>query len=135
MDTINKETARHAPRTRRRPSPLTVARPLAPEDIRPGSYIAVSQIVWEFCAFWLAELWCGPPVYSVSLIAGNDIGTPLRVKEVCLPFVLAQAPDGTHRTIDVRRVRLLLLSDRFGKKASKKLKGKLPKPPPGCGIL
>ncbi|MEX2219903.1 MAG: hypothetical protein WD749_14220 [Phycisphaerales bacterium] len=124
---------RPQPRPRRRgAAKLTVARTLAPEDIRPGAYIAVAQTVFEFFPYWLTEAWRCPPVFRVALLSGPESGLPLRVKEVCLPFVLVQAPDGAHRTLDTRRVRLMLLSDRFGRKASKKLRAK-PRPGP-CGL-
>jgi hypothetical protein len=110
---------------------LTVARPLAPEDIRRGRYIAVLTVGVEFFPFWNDEPWQPAKVRRIDLLPGPEGGTPLRVKEVCLPYVLVEHPDGNHRTLDVRRFRLGELSERFGERAFKKLAGAasvIPKP-------
>ena len=41
----------------------------------------------------------------------------MRVRGVCLPFVLVETPCGGRRTIDVRQVRLGRLSKAFGREA------------------
>jgi hypothetical protein len=103
-----------------------LAATLAPEDIRPGAYVAIARICLEFPSY----LWCdGPP----SLAADEPVriqwlppggGTPLRVEAVCLPFVLVKSPDGEAQTLDLRSVRLLQLTAGYAKRAWKRLKGK-----------
>jgi hypothetical protein len=54
---------------------------------------------------------------------------PLKVKSVCLPFVLASQPTGEKRTPDLRRCRLTRLEKAFAAVAWKAHKKKLaPKP-------
>lgn len=100
---------------------LTLMRPLAPEDIRRGTHVAVLYYVLEYLPFWCDESWQPLKVRRVEVLPGPDAGTPLRVREVCLPYILVEHPDGKHRTIDVRRYRLGLLSERFAEKAFKRL--------------
>ena len=114
---------------------LTVAKPLAPEDIRRGTYVAILAMGVEFFPFWHDEPWRPAKVRRIDLLPGPEGGTPLRVKEVCLPYLLVEHPDGKHRTIDVRRFRLGRLSERFGEKAFKKLGAAARGAPrPGCAI-
>ena len=42
---------------------------------------------------------------------------PLKVLEICLPYVLAEDPLGRPRMLDVRATRLARVSDRFGQAA------------------
>ena len=109
------------------PRELTIARTLPPEDIRPGMYITTLYVVYEF-------LRCSPgdaawrPVTTISTrwLPFEHAGVPLRVVEVCLPFVLVESADGSHGTIDTRRHQLAALSEKFGKRAFKKLRRQKP---------
>jgi hypothetical protein len=82
-----------------------MAKVLAPEDVRAGDYVAVLQVVCELPSF----LWCGDsttvridePV-RVPFIPKQG-GVPLKVRSICLPFILVETPSDTHRTLDVRR--------------------------------
>lgn len=82
-----------------------LAKVLAPEDVRAGDYVAVLQVVCELPSF----LWCGDsttvridePV-RVPFIPKQG-GVPLKVRSICLPFILVETSSGTHRTLDVRR--------------------------------
>lgn len=104
-------------------SEIDVSRPLAPEDVRPGDYIAVATEIFEHlpCHFGRAES-VGPPAPLRVAWTPCDAGAPYRVSAVCLPFVLAQDADGAGRTLDVRRHRLVRLTERYGKKAFKRLR-------------
>jgi hypothetical protein len=90
---------------------FTTAKVLAPEDVRAGDFVALLQVVHELPSFF----WCGgigmmrpdEPV-RVSFVP-NDGGVPLRVRSVCLPFILVKAPSGRLRHLDVRRHRLARL--------------------------
>ncbi|QDT53278.1 hypothetical protein Pan44_12940 [Caulifigura coniformis] len=102
----------------------TVAARLAPEDLRPGQDIAVLTEILE-CPTWL---WPGEvsgvrPDEPVRLqITGRGSGRPLRIKAVCLPFVLVSRIDGKFRTLDVRRVQLVKLDRDFAKLVRKSLR-------------
>ena len=102
----------------------SMARPLAPEDVRPGDYVCVFQVVDEHLPFWClfdSNSWKDPqPVRLRWLPADGD--TPLRVIETCVPFLLVEQVDGTHRTLDLRRHRLARVSERFGRRAFKRLR-------------
>ena len=89
---------------------------LAPEDIRPGLHVCVLNVVYEVPPFLLegSALCEGRPPKMVCL--PDDDETPVKIVEVCLPFMLAERPDGSMRTLDVRRYRLARVSDRFARK-------------------
>jgi len=107
---------------------VTMAKVLAPEDVRAGDYVALLQVVEEIWSFF----WCGgigmsrdEPV-RVPFIPENG-GVPLRVCSVCLPFILVKAPTGDFRYLDVRQHRLARLNRAHARaawKASKKSRRK-----------
>lgn len=91
-------------------------RRLAPEDLAPGLYVSVMRArvsrPWWMCDE--DESWKGE---SSVVVTPSYAGVPLRVVGVCLPFVLAEKPDGRHWTLDVRRHELARLSSRYGSEA------------------
>jgi hypothetical protein len=99
----------------------TLARPLAPEDIRVGDFIAPLFEIVEIASYcWYGESWNLPlnePV-RVRYIPTCD-PLPLRVKSVCLPFLLATTPAGEPSTIDVRKYQLARLGESHAKRAWK----------------
>ena len=90
---------------------LTTAKVLAPEDVRAGDYVALLHVVHEVPSFW----WCSEigtirPDEPVRIpFVPNNGGVPLRVRSICLPFILVKAPSGKLRNLDVRRYRLARL--------------------------
>lgn len=107
-----------------------VVKPLAPEEIRPGDYVAVMQVVYELPSFfWCADTLLIPPDKPIRLqFLPEDGGTPLKVRSVCLPFVLTKTASGEHRTIDLRKYRLARLNRRYAKIAWKAGKKKPARP-------
>ena len=110
----------------------TVATRLAPEDLRPGHDVAILSEVVE-CPTWL---WCGelPGVRPEELVRIQSLarcsGRPLRIKAVCLPFLLVTRSDGKSRTLDIRRVQLVKLDRTYAKLVRKALRRKVsPRPP------
>ncbi len=101
-----------------------VATRLAPEDLRPGQDVAILTEVLE-CPGWL---WLGdsPGGRADEMIrlqhTPRNGGRPLRIKAVCLPFVLVVRADGRCRTVDVRRVQLVKLDRGFAKLVRKGLR-------------
>jgi hypothetical protein len=100
-----------------------IARLLAPEDIRPGQFVAVLHVVDEYlplgCLF--GETWT--PIEPLRVLwLPEPRGLPMKVLDVCLPFVLVKRPKGDCRTLDVRRQRLARVSTRFGRAAFERVK-------------
>ncbi|MAT68450.1 MAG: hypothetical protein CMJ58_02900 [Planctomycetaceae bacterium] len=103
----------------------TLAKPLAPEDVRIGDYVAVLDWTYEAPSF----LWCcsddwqnDDDVVRVRLLPLSEHLTPLRVEAACLPFVLVATPNGQCRTLDLRQVRFARLDLKYGRQAWKKLR-------------
>jgi hypothetical protein len=108
-----------------KPNTFTVARPLAPEEIDAGMYVAVlyehESLMPIYQADTLLEL------QSMEMVRWRD--TPerarsFRVISVCVPFVLVERPSGKHVTLDIRVTSLARLSDAFGSESFKRLKPK-----------
>jgi hypothetical protein len=104
----------------------TLVRLLAPEDVQTGDYVALLDEMFEYPSFW----WCIdatllPPHELVRLrFIPREEGRPLKVRGVCLPFVLAKEPRGTYRTLDLRRCRLARLDRSFATTAWRAYKKK-----------
>ncbi len=107
---------------------LSVARRLSPEDICVGDCVMVSEIQYELPSF----LWCDsdpmrtPPELPVriSFRASTDFG-PLKVKAVCLPFVLCKSiSTGARKLLDIRQVQLMRLANNFEREAKKMFRSK-----------
>jgi hypothetical protein len=99
-----------------------ISRQLAPEDIREDDYVAVIGEILQIVRWDCAPAVPGtPPETAHVLCFPFDNAEPLRVVSVCLPFVLVVDAKGGHRTLDARQLRLARVSERFGKKAFKRL--------------
>jgi hypothetical protein len=99
---------------------LQVVRPIAPEDIRAGMYLAVMHEIQER-SLWSFEMYddCGRKQPRQVLRLPSGSGRPLRVEDVCLPFVVVRKPTdkgGSLHTIDVRRYRCALLPEDYGRR-------------------
>ena len=102
-----------------------MAKPLAPEDVRVGDFVAVLHKTYELPSFlWNAESFRVPLDEPVRLrLIPDGGGEPLKVRAVCLPFVFVKDPGGSHRTLDLRIAHLARLHQDFAKivwKAQKK---------------
>ena len=105
----------------------TLAKALAPEEIVPGDYVTPLSLIAEVPSFWwCAEAWRLSPEEPIRMrfMATCD-GLPLRVRSVCLPFVLTKQPSGRFVTMDVRRCQLARLDRAFAKRAWKCIKRSL----------
>jgi hypothetical protein len=97
---------------------INVCRRVAPEDLRPGLFVAVLSVVHEVyppSAFEEPELRPPRPVRVVCM--GCADGEPLRVVSVCVPFVQLEDARGELRTLDIRREQLGVLADDYGLEA------------------
>ncbi len=107
----------------------TLAKSLAPEDVRVGQYVAVLRVTYEVPSY----VWDGCDSFGernelVRLaMVPDEPAEPLKVKAVCLPFVLVRSSSGHVRGLDVRRFHLARLDDTYARtawKASKPKKSK-----------
>ena len=107
----------------KQPQP-TLAKTLAPEEVRVGDFVAVLQEEYEYPEFmWSCDTsYNQDAIVRVRLRPGAPCD-PLRVKAVCLPFVLVKPPKGRARTLDVRAVRRARLDPSYAKFARKALRG------------
>lgn len=111
-----------APRRRRS---ATLAKPLAPEEVRRGDFVTPLYVVSE----WPSWFWCCGddslhPREEVVRIRSTpcDEAMPLEVIDVCLPFVLVETPQREGKTLDVRRVRLASLNRAFARRTRRALR-------------
>lgn len=92
-----------------------VAQPLAPEDLAAGQYVTPLTRIREHMPFFCTEEAFKNRTEPYRMTCLPKVRAPVRVVEVCLPFVLIETPKGTTRMIDLRRFRLARVSDRFGR--------------------
>jgi hypothetical protein len=113
----------------------TLARALAPEDVRSGDYVALLYEIYDYPSFyWCADSTLLPPDQPVRIrVAPGDESIPLKVKSVCLPFVLVTMPSRGKRTLDLRKCRLARLDKKYAAAAWKAYKKK-PTPKAGCSL-
>ena len=85
-------------------SKTRTTRTIAPEDIRVGEHVAILKVSYEYLSF----LWCfdstgdkSTPV-RVTFLPFQDVGQPLKVLAVCLPFVVVSRSNSRKFSIDVR---------------------------------
>ena len=121
--------------TGRLASRATLAKALAPEEIRPGDFVAQLYLIAELPSFlWHADAATLPLDDPIRMrFVPDDGGIPMKVKSVCLPFVLVKLPTGKKQSLDVRLCRLARLDPAYAaviwkghRKARAKRKRKLP---------
>jgi len=102
---------------------LSTAACVAPEDLNRGDYIAVLTEIVEFPSFFWHDAVPSErdELVRVRCIPGES-GMPLKVKAICLPFVLVKSSLGECETIDIRKVQLVRLDKQYAKAASRKLR-------------
>lgn len=105
-----------------KPASSGAAKLLAPEDVRVGDGVTLAHETIQFLAR------DDPPpgedrnrVLTARIIP-DAAGRPLRVREVCLPFVLVRDARGRHETLDLRRQHLYRLDPAYAKRALGKLR-------------
>lgn len=107
----------------------TLAKSLAPEEIRRGDYLAVLDETFEYPSwYWGCDAALAPREEPVRIrTLPRDDALPLEVRAACLPFVLVRDVQGRVRTLDVRRCRLARLDRHYAvaaRKAAKRCGGK-----------
>jgi hypothetical protein len=88
-----------------------LAKPLAPEDVRCGDFVAVLHVISEVPSYyWCDESFRLPHDELVRIQhIPDDAGLPLKVRSVCLPFVFVKNAAAERKTLDLRRCRLARL--------------------------
>ena len=100
-----------------------LSKELAPEDVDRGQFVCVLYIIDEtipFCSDGNSP-WRRAEPMRYRLLPWRGV-RPMRVIDVCLPYVLVKRADGYHQTLDVRQHRLARVSERFGRLAFKRAK-------------
>jgi hypothetical protein len=117
---VQAATRRHVPFAFDRMSDKkpSLAQAVAPEDLRGGDHVAVLNEIHEFVV-------CFDPYRGVERVPVRlmpfDNPEPLKVIDVCLPFVSVRRPSGAVRVVDVRRSELARLDAGFARRLSRKL--------------
>ena len=94
---------------------VKTVRPVAPEDLRPGMYLTVMRETLEFVPMMaFVDPNAEATVRSVTVDA-CAAGEPVRVEEVCLPFVLVTDKRGASRVLDLRCVHVARVAKRFAR--------------------
>ncbi len=104
----------------------TLAKPLAPEDVAVGDYVAVLDVEVEYPAVvWYFDrpLDGQEQIIRVRLRPCRS-QEPLHVLDVCLPFVFVQTIKKEHRTLDLRCSRLARLDRGYAERVSQMLRKK-----------
>jgi hypothetical protein len=91
-----------------------------------GDFVAVLRMTWELPSYlWCADASILPPHEPVRVsLLPEPGGVPLKVKAVCLPFVLVETHAGQAETLDVRRCQLARLDQGYAEEAWKALRSK-----------
>lgn len=102
----------------------SLAKTLAPEDIRCGDYVTALYVVSEWPSWYWDDDDALHPRDELVTIRSTpcDEATPLEVVGVCLPFVLVETPQRDGKLLDVRRVRLARLDRTFARKSRRALR-------------
>src|SRR4051812_38766909 len=97
---------------------ISTCRRIAPDDLRPGMFVAVMGVVHEVFptgAFDAPEI--RPPRAVRVVCTGCSDGEPLRIICICIPFVQLEDARGELRTLDIRQQILAELAEDFGLEA------------------
>jgi hypothetical protein len=105
-------------------SETSLAASVAAEDLHAGLDVAVLNETFEFPSFlWDCDGSTAPRQEVVRIqCAARNSGMPLRVRAVCLPFVLVTDPNGARRVIDIRLAQLVRLDAQYARLVRKELR-------------
>lgn len=95
---------------------------LSPDDVAIGDYITITHMTYELIPPPCGDSWNKTIEPSRVTILHHDAGRPLKVIEVCIPFILTRDANGQHEPVDLRRCRIARLSQKYGKRLFKKQK-------------
>lgn len=112
--------------TKKRTTGVTLAKTLAPEDVRRGMYVAVLDQEYQYPAIvWTCDDQMSDREEVIRVrLRPQDTEAPLRVCDACLPFVFVEPPRGKPSTLDLRSVRLVRIDRGYAKRVWKRLQKK-----------
>ncbi len=103
------------------PQDTTLARPVAPEDIRVGEYIAPMNEVLQFVQRGCEQDWApgdrAPRMHVVSARVIDSLPRVLRVVAVAIPFILVEDSNGCVSLETCRLVEFARLPAALGRRA------------------
>ena len=109
---------------------LRVSKRIHPEDLNVGDHVAVTETIHQLPTY----CWCGldayqhPPDELIRLtVRPQDGHQPLKIKSICLPWVLCKTIDGKHIVHDLRQTQLSRLDPGFVAAVHKSYKSDLDK--------
>ena len=99
---------------------------IAAEDLRYDDVIAILDTTYEYPTFlWSFESLSVPIDEPVRIRwLSQDPGMPLKVKAICLPFVLVMYPSKRVEALDIRQHRFVKLSETYALESWKKFRPK-----------
>lgn len=102
----------------------TLAKVLAPEEIRAGDFVTPLFMIAEMPSYWWrCDEWSLPHDQPVRIrFTATSEGLPLKVTSICLPFVLTKTPAGDLSALDLRTCQLARLDTLHAKRAWKAYK-------------
>jgi len=89
---------------------------VAPEDLRVGDFVAIlledCQYPTHYWVWFSPDVPEGQPV-RLTFMPTDDIGVPLKVAAICLPFIAVENADGEKRSLDLRQCKLGRLTEDY----------------------
>ncbi|MCA9080878.1 MAG: hypothetical protein KDA58_09980 [Planctomycetaceae bacterium] len=102
---------------------MTLSSSVAGEDLRCGDYVTPLTHIVEAPSYLWDDCGTTAPGEMVPVtLTPEDAGLPLKVFELCLPFIYAHTPRGEVRILNLRQMRLVRLHRRTGKAVWKELR-------------
>lgn len=105
---------------------MTLAKTLAPEDVCRGDYVTILTQVCEYPSYF----WNCPSQYlDASEVVSiqyrpPESGMPMKVIDICLPFVFVKPLQAKPQTLDVRSCHLAKMSEGYVASVRKTFKKK-----------
>jgi hypothetical protein len=91
-------------------SQISTARTVGNEDLQVGDYVAVLGTTYQFPTFFWCDTGLDDRRKTIEIEFIEPQAVPLRVKKICLPFVFAMDVHRNFSQLDVRRMRLAVVS-------------------------
>jgi hypothetical protein len=97
---------------------ITLAKSVAPEDLVRGEYVAILNETYEYVSFlWNCDSTVLPPNIPIKIQwQSQSEGMPMKIVDICLPFIFIKEPNGTHRSLDMRKYQLVRLDESYAKR-------------------
>jgi len=110
------KTKKHKRKRHRTLPGISAMQSAAPEDLQPGDYVALSEMMVQLLPSDAETLATGDTVTPLRVkVMPCDAGEPAKILAICLPFVTAVHAQGDVLTYDLRQERLVKLPPRYGK--------------------